>query len=118
MAIEKLKFNKTQILITIKAINSDIRPQTQHRNPEHIYLKFLTPLTLSVEKTVHVHMFKQVYKPININVLVSVLIMLWQCISPEVNVKSFKKSSIPSAMDGTGDMLWDGSEEDKNARSV
>jgi len=46
MAIEKLKINKTHILKTIKAINSDIRPQTQHKNPEHIYLKFLTPLTL------------------------------------------------------------------------
>jgi hypothetical protein len=43
---------------------------------------------------------------------VSAFIMVWQCISPEVNVKSFKKSCIPSAMDGTGDMLWDGSEED------
>jgi len=29
------------------------------------------PLTLSVEKTVNVHVFKQVYKPRNINVLFS-----------------------------------------------
>jgi len=32
---------------------------------------------------------------------VSVFIMVWQCISPEANVRSFKKSCIPSAMDGT-----------------
>jgi hypothetical protein len=49
---------------------------------------------------------------------VSVFIMVWQCISPEVNVKSFKKSCIPSAMDGTGGMLWGGSEEDGNVRNV
>jgi hypothetical protein len=30
-----------------------IRPQTQHKNPEHMYLKFLTPVTPSVEKTVN-----------------------------------------------------------------
>jgi hypothetical protein len=30
-----------------------IRPQTQHKNPEHTYLKFLTPLTPSVEKIVN-----------------------------------------------------------------
>ena len=49
---------------------------------------------------------------------VNVFIMVWQCILPEVNVRSFKESCIPSAMDGTGDMLWDGSEEDGNVRSV
>jgi hypothetical protein len=32
-----------------------IRPQTQHRNPEHMYLKFLTP---SVEEVVNLHGFK------------------------------------------------------------
>jgi hypothetical protein len=77
MAIEKLtarlkyKTCTNPPFKTIKAINSDIRPQTQHKNPEHIYLKFLTPLTLSVEKTVNVHVFKQVYKPRTINVLFS-----------------------------------------------
>jgi hypothetical protein len=27
-----------------------IRPQTQHKNPKHTYLKFLIPLTPSVDK--------------------------------------------------------------------
>jgi len=27
-----------------------IRPQTQHKNPQHMYLKFLTPPAPSVEK--------------------------------------------------------------------
>jgi hypothetical protein len=49
---------------------------------------------------------------------VTVFIIVWQCISPEVTVKSFKKSCIPSAMDGAGGMLWDGSEKDGNVRSV
>jgi hypothetical protein len=39
-----------------------IRPQTQHRNPEHTVFKFLTPLTLSVGKIVNLHGFKSVYK--------------------------------------------------------
>ena len=48
-----------------------IRSQTQHKNPEHTYLKFLTPL-ISVEKIVNLlHGFKLVYKPRNINVLFS-----------------------------------------------
>jgi len=34
-----------------------IRPQTQHRNPEHVF-KFLTAQTPSVEKTVNLHRFK------------------------------------------------------------
>ena len=29
------------------------------------------------------------------------IIMAWQCISPEVNVKGFKGFSISSAVDGT-----------------
>jgi hypothetical protein len=50
-----------------------ITPQTQQKNPEQIYLKFLTPTTPSVEKTVNLCKFKQVYKPRNINIfLVSV----------------------------------------------
>jgi hypothetical protein len=36
-----------------------IRPQTQHKNPEHMYLKFLIPPTPSVEKIVNLlHRFK------------------------------------------------------------
>jgi hypothetical protein len=43
--------------------------------------------------------------------------MAWQCISPEVNVKGFKKCCISQAVGETDDMLWDGSEEDGNIRS-
>ena len=44
--------------------------------------------------------------------------MAWQCISPEVIVKGFKKCCISNAMDGTDDdMLWNGSEENGNVRS-
>jgi len=32
-----------------------ITPQKQHKNPEHISLRFLTPLTISVEKIVNLH---------------------------------------------------------------
>jgi len=35
-----------------------IRPQTQHKNPENTYLKFLTPLLPSVEKNMNLHAFK------------------------------------------------------------
>ena len=45
------------------------------------------------------------------------IIMAWQCISPEANVKSFKKCCISSAVEIDDDMLWDGSEEDGNVRS-
>jgi hypothetical protein len=34
-----------------------IRPHTLHKNPEHTYLKFLTPVTPSVEKIVKFHGF-------------------------------------------------------------
>jgi len=44
---------------------------TQHKNPEHKYLTFLTPVTTFVEKTVNLHEFKYVYKPRNITVLFS-----------------------------------------------
>jgi hypothetical protein len=48
------------------------RPQMQHTNPQHMYLKFLTPLAQSVEKIVSLlHGFKSVYKPRNINGLFS-----------------------------------------------
>jgi len=50
-----------------------IRPQIQHRSPEHMYLKFLvSPLPQSVEKIVNLLLrFKRVYKPRNITVLFS-----------------------------------------------
>jgi hypothetical protein len=35
-----------------------IRAQTKHKNPERMCLKFLTPLTPSVEKTVNLYGFK------------------------------------------------------------
>ena len=41
----------------------------------------------------------------------------WQCISPEVLVKGFKRSRISNAVDeADDDMLWNGSEEDGNVR--
>jgi hypothetical protein len=43
--------------------------------------------------------------------------MVWQCISPEVTVKGFKKCCISSALDGTDDILWNGREEDGNVWS-
>ena len=40
------------------------------------------------------------------------IITAWQCISPEVSVKGFKKCCISNAVDGTDDdMLWNGSED-------
>jgi hypothetical protein len=45
--------------------------------------------------------------------------MAWQCVSPEVTVKGFKKCCVSSAVDGTDDdVLWNGSEEDGNIRTV
>ena len=44
--------------------------------------------------------------------------MAWQCISPEVVVKGFKKCCVSSAVDEMDDdMLWNGSKEDGNVRS-
>jgi hypothetical protein len=37
--------------------------------------------------------------------------MAWQHISPEVIVKGFKKCCMSSVVDGTDDMLWNGSED-------
>jgi hypothetical protein len=45
------------------------------------------------------------------------LIMTRQCFSAEMFVKGFKMCCISSAVDGTDDMLWKGSEEDGNVRS-
>ena len=39
------------------------------------------------------------------------IIIAWQCISPEVTVEGFKKCCISNGVDGTDDMLWNGSEE-------
>jgi hypothetical protein len=44
------------------------------------------------------------------------IITAWQHISPEVTVKGFRKCCISSAVDET-DMLWNGSEVDRNVRS-
>jgi hypothetical protein len=45
-------------------------------------------------------------------------ITAWQHISPKVILKGFKKCCMSSAVDGTdGDMLWNGSEEDRNVGS-
>ena len=38
------------------------------------------------------------------------IITAWQCISPDVIVKDFKKCCISTAMDENNDMLWKGSE--------
>ena len=43
--------------------------------------------------------------------------MAWQHISPDMTVKGFKKCCISSVVDGTDDMLWNGSEEDGDVRS-
>jgi len=43
--------------------------------------------------------------------------MAWQCISPEVTVKGFKKCCISSAVDGTDNgILWNDSAEVGNVR--
>jgi hypothetical protein len=44
--------------------------------------------------------------------------MVWQCISPEVNVKVFKKCCMSNEVRVTDDVLWDGSEDYGNIRSV
>jgi len=46
-------------------------------------------------------------------------IMTWQRISPEMTVKGFKKCCTSNAVDETdGDMLWNGSEENGNVKSL
>jgi hypothetical protein len=45
------------------------------------------------------------------------IITAWQHISPEVTVKGVKKCHISNAVDETDDdMLWNGSEEDRNVK--
>jgi hypothetical protein len=66
MAIEKLTTrltNKTWTNVQIKNHKKShelrlIRPQIQHKNPEHMHLKFLTSPTPSVEKIVNLYGFK------------------------------------------------------------
>ena len=43
--------------------------------------------------------------------------MAWQCISPEVTAKGFKKCCISNSLDGTVDMLWNDSGNDADVRS-
>jgi len=44
--------------------------------------------------------------------------MAWQCISPELTVKGFKKCCMSKAEDETDvDMLWNGNEEDGSVRT-
>jgi len=44
--------------------------------------------------------------------------MAWQCISPEVTAKGFKKCCISNSLDGTvDDMLWNDSGNDADVRS-
>jgi hypothetical protein len=43
--------------------------------------------------------------------------MAWQCISPQVTVKGFKKCCISNAVERTDvGMLWNGSEENGDVR--
>jgi len=50
--------------------------------------------------------------------LTSWIITAWQCISPEMILKDFKKCHISNAVVDTDDMLWNGSEEDGNVREL
>jgi hypothetical protein len=97
----------------------DQTTEKANKKKEHIYLKFLTPLTPSVEKIVDLYGFKEVYEPNKYKCIIqSIRIMrAWQYISPEVIVKGFK-CCISKGMDGTDDeMLWNGSEGDGNVRN-
>jgi hypothetical protein len=44
--------------------------------------------------------------------------MVWQRILPAVTVKGFEKCCISNAVDGTDDMLWNDSEEDKMGKGM
>jgi hypothetical protein len=44
------------------------------------------------------------------------ILMALQHISPKLTVQGFKKCCISIAVDGTDDMLWNGSEEDGDVR--
>ena len=45
------------------------------------------------------------------------IITTWQCISPKVTVKGFKKCCIFNAVEEANNMLWNDSEEDGNVKS-
>jgi hypothetical protein len=45
------------------------------------------------------------------------IITVWQRISPDMTVKGFKKCCMSNVVDGTDDMLWNGSEGVGNVRS-
>jgi hypothetical protein len=45
------------------------------------------------------------------------MIMALQHITPKVMAKGFKKFRISNVVDGTDDMLWNDSEEDRDVRS-
>ena len=46
------------------------------------------------------------------------IITVWLHFSPEVTMTGFKKCCISNAMDRTDGMLWNGSKEDGNVRSM
>jgi len=59
----------------------------------------------------------RIKKP-SVTILCQWIITAWQCISPEVTVKCFKKCCVFNALDGTeDDMLQNGSEEDGDFKS-
>jgi len=62
MATENLTTSiKYEIWTNLQIKNHEltlIRPQTQHKSPEHFYLKFWKPFIQSVEKIVNLHGFK------------------------------------------------------------
>jgi len=61
----------------------------------------------------------EVHQPRNKNVLFSQCGTAWQSISPEVTVKGFKMCCLNNTVDEIDDdMLWNGSEEDGNVRSM
>jgi hypothetical protein len=84
-----------------------IRPQTQHKNPEEIHLKFLIFFKCSS---------KFINQEIKMCNLVNVDNNGMAAISTEVIVKGFKKCCLSSAVDES-DMLWNGNEEDRVVRS-
>ena len=45
------------------------------------------------------------------------IITAWQHVSPKLIEESFKQCCTSSAVDGTDDMLWNGSEEFGNVRN-
>jgi len=58
MANKKLTTRLKNKTWTNPQIETMIRLKTQHKNPENTYLKSLTLLLPSVEKTVNLHAFK------------------------------------------------------------